>query len=68
MNTDKERLRAAMQQFGDVLAEIVSTAEEKNRERCGYRAVTSVCTFIGGCVNRNGDQCGGDEFVKKGRS
>lgn len=69
MNTDekRERLMQAMQKLGDVLADIVQTAEEKNRERCGYRAASSVCTFIGGCVNRQGDKCGGDEFVKKER-
>lgn len=58
-------MRNAVQRLGEIMAGIVRTAEEKNRERCGYKAMNSVCTFIGGCMNREQDKCGGDEFVRK---
>ncbi len=61
---ERQRVREAMGRLRATLTQIALTAEEKSRERCGYRARDSRCTFAGGCTNKRGTMCGGDEFVR----
>jgi hypothetical protein len=50
---EQQKVRAALGKLTDVLAGIARTADEKNRERCPYKTVDSVCTYSGGCQNQN---------------
>ncbi len=61
---EQKRVRDAMERLRATLTQIVATGEEKSRERCGYRARDSRCTFAGGCMNKRGTMCGGDEFIR----
>lgn len=64
-----ERLRRALSSLGEVLSDIVGTAEAKRGERCPYRNAQDECTYRGGCVNqrrRKGQPtlCGGDHQLR----
>ncbi len=64
---EKARLESAVRRLGTVMTEIVTTAEQKNKERCPYKTADWLCTFAGGCRNQLRDvqpiRCGGDEFI-----
>ena len=67
MRPDEARLKAALEQFGVVIAEIVVAAEVRSRTRCPYKTATLLCTFRGGCPSQRPEQgivrCAGDEFL-----
>jgi hypothetical protein len=64
-----ERIRAALASLGDTVRDLVDAIEAKKGERCPYRSATDVCTYRGGCVNRQRGPdktwlCGGDHMLK----
>lgn len=64
---ERQRLRAALDEMGGILVEIVVVAEQKNRERCPYKTVEMLCTFSGGCQNQRVHEgrrrCVGDQAI-----
>ncbi len=62
------KIRQALGKLTEVLAGIARTADEKNRERCPYKTVASMCTYAGGCQNQRRDasviHCTGDRLIE----
>jgi hypothetical protein len=68
----RERIRRAQESLRETLRGIIGTYEERKGERCPYRSATDVCTYRGGCVNKQRmpdgtKKCGGDHKLKWGK-
>jgi len=64
-----ERLRQACDRLREVLTDVAKTIEAKKHERCPYRTAKDLCTYRGGCVNKQREghghyRCGGDHMLR----
>ncbi|NUP90401.1 MAG: hypothetical protein HUU25_11375 [Candidatus Sumerlaeia bacterium] len=62
------RVRNSLARLGEIMSDIVRTAEAQRGLRCPHRGRNDVCAYPGGCRNqvRLADRtrrCGGDEHV-----